>query len=319
MQACQIENILYAGIVGDAIGVPVEFAKRDSYYVDSMTDGGTWEQPKGSWSDDTSFTLPLMENLLENGDYEQIMQKFENYMFHNEYTPDDLAFGIGNTCAKAIRNWSVNHYSALDCGDPSVYANGNGALMRLAPLGIHLVNETSIEKRLKLVHDYTCLTHRHPRAILASYIYLEIIHSLLNGQSLLTTLHNLPDQLEKALQTQPEVWNEFDYFEPMFQSDFASTLRCEIKSSGYVVDTLLATTWCALNATSVDGAIILAVNLGDDTDTIASIAATLSACANISDRVSDKWKSELRNLELLDSIIQPFAQKEAKRLSSVKC
>lgn len=133
-----IKNILYAGIVGDALGVPVEFKKRDTYYVDSMISGGTWEQVAGSWSDDTSFTLPLMENLTENGDYEALMQKFENYMFRNEYTPNKNAFGIGAACAKAVRNWSINHYPALECGDPSEYANGNGDLMRLAPLAIHL-------------------------------------------------------------------------------------------------------------------------------------------------------------------------------------
>lgn len=313
MQTCQIENILYAGIVGDALGVPVEFKRRDSYYIDSMIGSGTWEQPKGSWSDDTSFSLPLMENLTENGNYEELMQKFENYMFHNQYTPDNLAFGIGNTCAKAVRNWSVNHYSALQCGDPSVYANGNGALMRLAPLGIHLVNEPDIKRRLKLAHDYTCLTHRHPRAILASYIYLEMIHSLLNGKSLWAILSELPGVLERNLQDQPEVWNEFNHFEKMFQNDFATTLRGDIKSTGYVVDTLLAAVWCTLNATSIDGAIILAVNLGDDTDTLASITGTLANCANMSDQVNPEWKGQLRNPELLNSIIEPFAEKESSR------
>ncbi|APU70673.1 hypothetical protein BI355_0316 [Companilactobacillus crustorum] len=314
IQACQIENILYAGVIGDALGVPVEFEKRDFYYINSMIGVGTWGRPAGSWSDDTSFSLPLMENLIENGDYDQLMQKFENYMFHNEYTPDDEAFGIGNTCAKAVRNWSVNHYPALECGDPSVYANGNGALMRLAPLAIHLVDEDSLDKRLQLTRDYTCLTHRHPRAILASYIYLEIIHSLLNGRSLLTALKILPEKLEGTLKDQPEVWNELKYFEPIFETDFAATLRCEIKSSGYVVDTLLASIWCALNATSIDQAIILAVNLGDDTDTLASITGTLASCVNLSDQVSKTWKGQLRNLKLLNSIIEPFAKMESKKI-----
>jgi hypothetical protein len=32
---------LYAGIVGDALGVPVEFKRRDAYYIDSMIGSGT--------------------------------------------------------------------------------------------------------------------------------------------------------------------------------------------------------------------------------------------------------------------------------------
>ena len=310
MRAYQIENILYAGVVGDALGVPVEFEKRDSYYIDSMTTG-TWEQPAGSWSDDTSFTLPLIENLMTNKSYDDLMQKFVNYMFHNEYTPNGVAFGIGNACAKALRNWSVNHYSALECGDPSVEANGNGALMRLAPLAIHLANEKDISKRLDLERKYTSLTHRHPRSIVASYIYLEIIHDLLNGCSLRSSLDNLPNRLTQALQGRFDELKELSYFEAMFQPDFATTLRKEIKSSGYVVDTLLASTWSVLNSTSIDGAVILAVNLGEDTDTIASITATLASCENLSDHINDDWKSQLQNKPLLDKFIKPFAKKEA--------
>jgi len=310
MQAYQIENILYAGVVGDALGVPVEFDKRDSYYIDSMTTG-TWEQPAGSWSDDTSFTLPLIENLMANQNYDDLMQKFVNYMFHNEYTPNGVAFGIGNTCAKALRNWSVNHYPALESGDKSVEANGNGALMRLAPLAIDLVNEINLDRRLQLEREYTSLTHRHPRSIVASYIYLEIIHNLLNGRSLRATLDVLPNQLTKALEKRPSELKELPYFEAMFQPEFATTLRKDIKSTGYVVDTLLASTWSILNSTSIDGAVILAVNLGEDTDTIASITATLASCENLSDHISDKWKSQLQNKPLLDKFIKPFAKKEA--------
>lgn len=306
LQIRQIENILYAGIIGDALGVPVEFKQRDSYYIDAMETSGTW-------SDDTSFSLPLMENLTENGNYDQLMQKFENYMFHNEYTPGHLAFGIGATCAKAVRNWSVNHYPALECGNPSVEANGNGALMRLAPLAIDLVAETDLDKRLILSRNYTCLTHRNPRSIVGSYIYLEILHELLNGQSLRTTLSILPERLTKALQDRPDELAELPYYQAMFKSDFAATLRQDIKSSGYVVDTLLACTWCVLNATSIDSAVILAVNLGDDTDTIASITATMASCECLSEHINDEWKSQLRNQKLLNSIIEPFAKKEASK------
>lgn len=310
MNIAQIKNILYSGIVGDAIGVPFEFAKRDSYYVDTMESGGTWEQPAGSWSDDTSFTLPLMSNLVEGGDYEQLMQKFEEYMYDNQFTPNNIAFGIGQTCAKAIRNWSINHYPALECGDPSEFANGNGALMRLAPLAIDLRNESDLKKRLALTKNYTTLTHRHPRAIMASYIYLEILHSLLNGKNLTDTLQVLPNEFRGAVDAIE--WEEFDYYQAIFQPGFKDRSRDNIKSTGYVVDTLLAVVWTVLNSKSINEAIILAVNLGEDTDTIASIAGTMASCQYLSDRVDSNWVGQLQNLPLLQGIIDPFAKIEAK-------
>lgn len=313
MEANLIKNILYAGIVGDALGVPVEFEKRDTYYVDSMISGGTWEQVAGSWSDDTSFTLPLIESLTEKSDYEELMQKFENYMFHNEYTPKGIAFGIGATCAKAVRNWSINHYPALGCGDPSEYANGNGALMRLAPLAIHLKTESDLANRLELTKNYTSLTHRHARAIMGSYIYLEILHGLLNGKNLTDILAKLPQQLKVALQNEPDEWAEFVYYKDIFAPEFKDINRKNIKSTGYDVDTLLACIWCVLNSKSIDEAILLAVNLGEDTDTIASITGTLASCVYQTETVNPEWVAQLQNKELLDSIIDPFIIVETKK------
>lgn len=314
MKADLIKNILYAGIVGDTLGVPVEFKKRDTYYVDAMISGGTWEQDAGSWSDDTSFTLPLVESLTEKSDYEKLMKKFENYMFHNKYTPKGIAFGIGGTCAKAVRNWSTNHYSALECGDPSEYANGNGALMRLAPLAIHLQTKKNLSERLKLTKNYTSLTHRHARAIMGSYIYLEILHGLLNGKNLNDILKDLPEQLKVALQNEPDEWSEFIYYRDIFTPGFKDISRNNIKSTGYDVDTLLACVWCVLNSKSIDEAILMAVNLGEDTDTIASITGTLASCVYQTDTVNSEWVAQLQNKELLDSIIDPFIMVETKKV-----
>ncbi|MDQ7860412.1 ADP-ribosylglycohydrolase family protein [Peribacillus frigoritolerans] len=56
---------LYGGIVGDLLGVPVEFKKRGTFTINDITGYGTYNQPPGTWSDDTSLTLCLIENLIE--------------------------------------------------------------------------------------------------------------------------------------------------------------------------------------------------------------------------------------------------------------
>lgn len=45
----------------------------------------------------------------------------------------------------------------------------------------------------------------------------------------------------------------------------------EIKSTGYVVDTLEAVIWCCHQGTSFEEVVLKAVNLGHDTDTIAAV------------------------------------------------
>jgi len=51
-------HLLLAHLIGDALGVPVEFCDRAARRVDpvkNMRSGGCWEQPAGTWSDDGSL------------------------------------------------------------------------------------------------------------------------------------------------------------------------------------------------------------------------------------------------------------------------
>lgn len=77
----KIYNTLYGAIVADALGVPVEFKDRNYLKqnpVTDMTGYGTYNLPKGSWSDDTSMMLCLADSIAKKGtvDYEDIMNNF---------------------------------------------------------------------------------------------------------------------------------------------------------------------------------------------------------------------------------------------------
>lgn len=69
----KIQFVIIGGAVGDAIGVPYEFKKRDTFMATEMIGYGTYNQPIGSWSDDTSLTLCLVENFTEKGNLDRSM------------------------------------------------------------------------------------------------------------------------------------------------------------------------------------------------------------------------------------------------------
>lgn len=230
-------------------------------------------------------------------------------MTHDQWTPAGMTFDVGNACAKAIRNYAINQMAPTLCGDPSEYACGNGAIMRLAPLAIVLSHDTDVESRLKLTADYTCLTHRHPRAILGSVLYLEILHELLNGESLQDAILNVKENIEINVESYPEVKLEIQAYRRILEPNFAQLTRDQIKSSGYVVDTLEASLWCALNAESYRETVILAANLGDDTDTVAAIAGTIKACQSDEIEIPDEWLTQIVNRSFLNEVIGPFAER----------
>jgi ADP-ribosylglycohydrolase len=69
---------------------------------------------------------------------------------------------------------------------------------------------------------------------------------------------------------------EIEHYNRIFSPDFEKLPREEIKSGGYVVDTLEAALWCVLTTDSYRECVLKAVNLGGDTDTVAAIAGGLA-------------------------------------------
>ena len=63
----------------------------------------------------------------------------------------------------------------------------------------------------------------------------------------------------------------------------------EIRSSGYVVDTLEAALWCLLNTDSYKNLALKAVNLGEDADTVAAVAGGLAGIFYGVENIPQTW------------------------------
>ncbi|MFD1319055.1 ADP-ribosylglycohydrolase family protein [Loigolactobacillus zhaoyuanensis] len=300
----QLKQFIYAGLVGDALGVPVEFKPRDSYRIDAMLGFGTYDQPAGSWSDDSSLTLCLMENLTENGSMVTLFDKMLAYMTTGKYTPNHELFDIGNATRRAILNYSKG-VSPLECGDRSEFANGNGAIMRIAPLAIILLTEKDFKKRSTMIREYTILTHAHERSVIGSVIYVELLRELLLGTELTVVLGTLQQRLQLVGFTEVELAK----YQCIFDRGFGKLPRAAIKSSGYVIDSLAAAIWCNLVAHDFQEVTLLAVNLGEDTDTVAQLAAMINVSQKLETVIPDQWQQALIIPPEIHTIITDFTEK----------
>ena len=111
---------------------------------------------------------------------------------------------------------------------------------------------------------------------------------------------------------------EFDIFEPMlfkkicgigrnFSENFEEYQRPErdeIKSSGYVVDSLEAAIWCLKTTSSYKDCVLKAVNLGDDTDTVAAIAGGLAGALYGYDAIPEEWRNTLIKREYIENLCE---------------
>jgi len=92
-------------IVGDALGVPAEFKPRDTFRITDMTGFGTYNQPPGTWSDDSSMTLATIAGIvLRNGVFpNEIMQNFKLWLTSAVFTPRGEVFDVGGATRLHLR------------------------------------------------------------------------------------------------------------------------------------------------------------------------------------------------------------------------
>ena len=143
-----VKSALLGLAIADALGVPVEFKSRNylkKMPVQTMQGYGTYHQPAGTWSDDTTMTIATMESIARKKvvDYTDIMTNFAKWYKDDEFTVDGL-FDIGNTTGSAIKNFFRGN-APLSCGLKSEYSIGNGSLMRILPIAFYLYNKFGVD------------------------------------------------------------------------------------------------------------------------------------------------------------------------------
>ncbi|MBE5756769.1 MAG: ADP-ribosylglycohydrolase [Clostridiales bacterium] len=294
--------VILGHAVADALGVPVEFCSREELDVNpvtSMREYGTYNMPKGSWSDDTSMSLCALEVMDKKLNFHNVMLNFCKWYYKGEFTPTGKTFDVGRTSATAIERYYLEPNREV-FGVNSERANGNGALMRIHPFSLYAYKSNlSLSGKLEVIEIATTLTHAHKRSILASKIYSFVLWELLNNPSKESVKIGLV-KAKNHLKNQPELV----HYNAIFEPDLLNTKREEIKSTGYVVDSLIASLWCLLTTDSYKDCVLKAVNLGDDTDTIGAIAGGLAGGLYGLKSIPKEWLDSLLKKDYIESLIE---------------
>lgn len=304
-------------IVGDALGVPVEFKSRRNMKDDPITDMigyGTHNQPAGTWSDDSSMVIATMEWLGEMKDnqldYALLMDKFSNWLMCGDYTPYGEVFDCGISTSRAIMNYGKG-IEPLECGGKAGWENGNGSLMRILPAALYWSEGLATEdmKGKEVIFDLSALTHGHMRSKMACLIYSKLIADLLCNPD-----KDKMEIVEKSISIckkyfdssdDEEVLAEKETFARLWNtSTFAGLGEEHIKSSGYVVDTLEAAIWCLLNTDNYKDCVLKAVNLGEDTDTVGAVAGGLAGLYYGSETIPKEWMDVLPRKDWITELIE---------------
>ena len=308
-------NGIMGVVVGDALGCPVQFESREEvarHPVTGMRGYGTFNLPEGSWTDDSSLTIALLESIRRVGeiDLDDIMGNFMKWLYDGEFTPYGESYDIGRGTMQAINRYKKNR-KAKKCGGDEEWNNGNGSLMRIMPACLYCsVMESSgmysDRDAIDVIHSVGGLTHAHIRSNIACGLYFFMAKYILFREG------SLQERIQEGL-TQGFAFYEsyladkenLHYYDRLKDLETFKSLPAEkIKSTGYVVDALEAAVWSLITTDSFDQALLKAVNLGDDTDTVGAIAGGLAGLYYGYDSIPEECLSAIKRRKWIEEMCE---------------
>lgn len=308
-----MSNIIVDAIIGlaigDALGVPVEFNDRETLDKNPVTDirsYGTYHQPKGTWSDDTSLTLALIESLKNGLDYTDIMNNFIYWYDDAKFSAHNEVFDIGIATSDSLERYRLGS-NPIFCGGTSEYDNGNGSLMRIIPITFYLQsvygnNFQDYPEAFEIIHNVSSLTHRYKRSHIACGIYLSVANELVNCKNLKQSIETGIARAKKYYENSTAYKDELKYFKKVEVNILKNIKRADIKSGGYVVHTLEAALWAILNTFSYEACVLDSVNLASDSDTTGAVVGALAGLYYGYNSIPIQWRNELVKGEYIEEL-----------------
>jgi len=291
-----IKSSMYGLIVGDALGVPVEFWTREELEknpVKGMRGFGTHDKPEGTWSDDSSMMLATASGLCGEFEPVKIMDNFLKWVYCSKFTADGDVFDIGMQTSDSLTYYAKHKEVKESIGNPA-----NGSLMRILPVGLKFYNLSAGDIK-KLSFGISSLTHNHILCKLSCFYYCLFISFLMRSNNV-DKAYSLTNKKFRSFL--PE--KEEKTFEDILSGKLKKLNKKDILSTGHVIPTLRASLWCVLNNDNYRDSVLDAVNLGGDTDTIGAITGGMAGLAY--GDIPVEWLESIRNRMMIDEVIDKF-------------
>lgn len=299
----EVENSIWGFALADALGVPFEFHLPEeiedidiSFELNNCFERSHNNVPLGTWSDDTSQFLILLESLIENEGLilqdlskKLLLWKNKGYMSIDGYT-----FDIGIQTYEALNRIEnkkiINWFKNID-----EYENGNGSLMRV--LALPLYSKAPNFKLIIDAHYQSFITHPHMRSQVCCAIYSMWARYLLNGI-------DIKESWFKSIETIVDFYQQYRQDDALEELEIILSFdSSECHGSGYVVDTLHTVRKCMFNNYSYIDVVTAAIKTGNDTDTTAALSGGLAAITFGLDSVPNNFWEQLRGKALINKVI----------------
>jgi ADP-ribosyl-[dinitrogen reductase] hydrolase len=169
------------------------------------------------------------------------------------------------------------------------------SLMRLAPVALHALHEAETARRIAA--DQSRTTHSAPQAVEACALFVDLLREAILGADKTTLLATRP-------------WSGDPAIAAAAGGRWKGYSRSAVRSSGYVVHTLEAALWAVEQTSSFEEALVLAVNLGEDADSVGAVAGQLAGALYGLCGIPPRWLAPLAWREQLITTADALLQTE---------
>ena len=262
--------------VGDALGTTLEFCARDRHPRHTeMVGGGVFNLKPGQWTDDTAMALALADSLIScrGFDAQDLMRRFLRWYHQGEYSCTGRCFDIGSATRAALVHYERTGEAYAGSTDP--HSAGNGSLMRLAPVALFALDDE--ELALQTAADQSRTTHAAKPCIEACQFFVSLLRAAILGE-------------ENIIALACQVGRNYPALRHVTDRNWGQLDRNEISSSGYVISTVEAALWSVARTGNFEEALVLAVNLAEDADTVGAVTGQVAGALYGASSIPRRWR-----------------------------
>jgi len=295
---------LVGTFVGDALGMAVEGyslerIKADYGQIDHMLEA---RLGSGTYTDDTEMMIGVAESLASVGgfDGEDMANRFiDNF---------NLDRGYGGGTIQALNN--IKAGTSWQEAGKHIFGNGsfgNGSAMRVAPIGLYYYDK--YEELKAKAKKSSLITHAHPlgklgaalQALVVGYVINQDPRQNLSQGDCLKFLANTLEIEDTEFSHKLKITKELLANKPK-PEEVARKLGNDTRVFSSVPTAIYS---FLANVNSFSEAVMYAITLGGDTDTLGAMTGAIAGAYHGLNAIPQKWLKSLENKEKgLDYVIE---------------
>jgi ADP-ribosylglycohydrolase len=266
-----------------------------------MIGGGPFNLNPGEWTDDTSMALCLAESLIVKKEFHPVdqLERYVKWFEEGHLSSNGVCFDIGMTILSSLMRFKKTRepYS----GPTGNRKAGNGSLMRLGPVPMFYANNP--QTGIIMSGESSRTTHQAPIAVDACRYLGALIIGALSGAA--------KDEILRPFYC-PTLgyWDRYPIsseLNDVIRGSFKRLKPPDIRASGYVLKTFEAALWALYNSNTFEDGCLMAINLGDDSDTVGAVYGQLAGAFYGVSEIPERWLSKLvlkeKITEMSDSLL----------------